>query len=238
MSDLDKYGEAFRNLITEKTCKPGSIRELLKLNKNSDWRFICAAMDVLGGSESAIDSFLKFGLEGPCRYNDFGEKYLRLYGLLSATYIQQNSILELYKLMNVPGVSNIQKKVKALKIRQVRNKLASHSLDYKNNETRLLESFAPVQPSLNGFTCAIASLTLESPEEIDLKKEIEVHTDLLLNLMDKIYEKSYKTLFKNNDKKLEKHKKILMDLRVYKEGGEIIYTGDTEIVLDKFDSKI
>jgi len=236
MSALNQYGHAFRKLINTKVrLNDQSIRELLKLNKASDWRFICAAMDVVGDSESAIDSFNRFGLEGPSRYDDIGEKYLRLYGLLSATYLQQESIVELYRLMNLPKLKEARKKVLQLKIRQVRNKLASHSVNHKNLETEDIEAFAPVQISLKGFNCEIASLTLELPEKIDLKTEIKSHSELLVSLMDDIYEKSYQTLFKGHKKRLVEHRKILDDLRVIKDGGVVVNADSVRVLIHALD---
>jgi hypothetical protein len=45
------------------------------------------AMDVIGDAALALKNFLRFSLDGPTRYEDLGERYLRLYGLLSATYL-------------------------------------------------------------------------------------------------------------------------------------------------------
>lgn len=239
MSALNQYGQAFRNLINTKVrLNDQSIRELLKLNKDSDWRFICAAMDIVGDSESAINSFNRFGLEGPSRYDDIGEKYLRLYGLLSATYLQQESVVELYRLMNVPKPKGARKKVSQLKIRQVRNKLASHSVNHKSSETADVEAFAPVQISLKGFNCEIASLTLDPPERIDLKAEIKSHSKLLMSLMDDIYEKSYQTLFKGHEKRLAEHGKILDDLRVVRDGGVVASVGPVKMVIHVLDVKL
>ena len=73
-----------------------SPEKALRLNAPSDWEFICVAMDVVGDAALALGSFLRFSLDGPTRYEDVGEKYLRLYGLLSATYVQQEAIIKLY----------------------------------------------------------------------------------------------------------------------------------------------
>src|ERR1700731_3985821 len=91
---LDKYANAFRELINATVqCSPKPLKELLRLNSSADWEFLCAAMDIIGDASTAIDNVQRFGLSGPTKHNDTGEKYLRLYGMLSAAYIQQEAIL-------------------------------------------------------------------------------------------------------------------------------------------------
>lgn len=236
---LSQYGDAFRNLINDKTWSgPQSVRELLRLNKDSDWRFICAAMDIIGDSASAVDNFLRFGINGPTRYDDSGEKYLRLYGLLSATYLQQESVLELYRLMNVPNPKEARAKVVDLKIRQVRNKLASHSVNHLNEDTGEMEAFAPVRITLENFNCEIASLTLDPPEKIDTREALKEHFVLLTHLMDEIYEKSYKTLFKGHQTKLKEHQEKLNDLRVVKSGGMVLNLGESKLIIHGLDCEL
>ena len=50
-----------------------SIKHLLKLNKDSDFDFLIAAMDIIGDASEAISHFQQFGLSGPTKYNDLGE---------------------------------------------------------------------------------------------------------------------------------------------------------------------
>jgi hypothetical protein len=99
---VEKYAIAFRDLINAKVwTNRNSIRKTLCLSKDEDWSFLCVSMDIIEDACSAIDNFLTFGLNGPTKYNDIGEKYLRLYGILSSTYIQQEALLKLFQLMNV-----------------------------------------------------------------------------------------------------------------------------------------
>ncbi len=229
---VDDYSEAFRNLINSKTARPGPIQELLRLNKESDWRFICASMDIVGDAEGAIDNFLRFGLDGPTRYKDPGENYLRLYGVLSATYLQQRAVEELYRLMNVPNPQDARDRINGLEIRRIRHMLASHSVDYRNPTTNEIEAYAPTAMSMNGFSCDIASLTLDPPEKVELKPMLNAHSSLLVELLDQIYEKTYRTLFKGQEKRLAEHKEKLADLRI---GGKTLRVGEHEIVIDGTD---
>jgi hypothetical protein len=44
-----------------------------------------------------IENFLRFGIDGPTKYGDMGEKYIKLYGALNATYLQQQAAISLFK---------------------------------------------------------------------------------------------------------------------------------------------
>ena len=66
-----------------------------------------------------MGNFQKYGLDGPTKFEDLGEKYLRLYGFLNATYIQQAAVLSLYKFLNVPNPKEAKKRIEVLKIREV-----------------------------------------------------------------------------------------------------------------------
>ena len=87
---LGSYSAAFRDLVNSKVRSSIDVRKALRLNKERDWFFLCTSMDVVGDASGAIHNFLRFGLDGPARFDDIGERYLRLYGLLSAVYAQQS----------------------------------------------------------------------------------------------------------------------------------------------------
>src|SRR4030042_1910658 len=60
--------------------------------------------------------------------------------------------LRLNKLNNVPDPREAFEKIKALKIREIRHKIASHPCDYINSEQNdKLESYVPVRLYLSGF---------------------------------------------------------------------------------------
>lgn len=68
-------------------------------------------MDIINDSLLGIESFCKYGVDGPTKYDDFGEKYIRLYGVLNATYIQQQSLLNLHRIANVPNIRELEGRV-------------------------------------------------------------------------------------------------------------------------------
>jgi hypothetical protein len=194
--------------------RPKSVRELLRLNKDDDWNFICAAMDIVGDACAAVSHFLKFGLDGPTKYDNVGEKYLRLYGMLNATYIQQEAVLKLYKLTNAPNLKEAKRTVEILQIREVRHKLGAHSTDYLNSTTGQVESYVPVRATLSGFTCEYFNNETFSSKRVDLRECLNEHLEVLINLMDKVYEKTIKTLYRGEKEKLADLTEKLKDLRI------------------------
>ena len=231
---LESYASSYRDLVNEKNwSSDASIRKCLRLNKDSDWGFICTAMDIVGDASLAIGNFLRFSLEGPSRYEDVGEKYLRLYGVLNATYIQQQAIYNLYKLNNVPDPKQALSKIKKLRIREIRHKLASHANDYLNPNTEIIESFIPMRITLLGFNCELINNETLEGERVDLKECLKEHLGLMVEFADQIYEKSIKTFHKGNQKKESEHNDRLNDLRIEKDGGIVIKTegGDSKIII-------
>jgi hypothetical protein len=153
---LRKYETAFRDLVTFKNWgSDQNVKDTLKLNKAEDWSFICTALDVIGDTTLAISNFLEFGLEGHTDGNDFGEKYLRLYGVLNASYLQQFAVFSLYKRCNLEKLDDVKQELSNLKIYELRNKLGAHSTDYKNKQDNkkqdLIECYVIIRISAKGY---------------------------------------------------------------------------------------
>ena len=220
---VEKYGSAFRDLINTKIWpSKADIRETLRLSKDEDWAFLCISMDIVGDACTAINSFLKFGLNGPTKYDDVGEKYLRLYGILSATYIQQEALLKLYQLMNVPPSLNRGKElVDSLLVRSLRHKLCSHSTNYFDKESDSIQAYVPIRFGLDNFNCTFAKNGRGNHKSVDLKEAVDEHLNVMIELLDKIMEKAIKTLFKGQEssKSYINFSEMLDDLRVIRKGG-------------------
>ncbi len=217
---LYKYASLFRELINSKVrSSNGSIKKLLRLNDESDWNFLTAAMDIIDDASSAISHVQEFGLGGPTKYNDIGEKYLRLYGLLSATYIQQEAILTIYRIMNVPNLKTAINRFASLDIRSLRHKLSSHGTEYFDRMTGKKEAYVPLRFDLGDMNVTAVNHTGSARhQKVDLAKAIQEHVELVIDVLDGVVEKSIRTVFgasKNKKEFLDK----LSDLRIEKAGG-------------------
>jgi hypothetical protein len=179
-------------------------------------------MDIVGDASTAIHNFLQFGLDGPTKYDEVGERYLRLYGVLNASYIQQEAIHNLYKLANVTHPREIKRKIGSLKIREVRHKLGAHSNDYLNRTTEKVESFVPVRVSLSGFNCGYLNNETMKMETVNLQDCLYQHLELMVDLLDEIYEKTIKTVYKSDSRQKKEFIAKLDDLRIIRKGGSVI----------------
>lgn len=179
------------------------VKNCLKLNKKEDWNYILASENILEDSNYAIESFLKFGLDGPTKYNDLGEKYLRLYGLLNATYLQQQAICNLFKYFQCPKINDIKASIELLEIRVLRHKLGAHSADFYVTDDSTLHTFVPVRMSLENFSCKYFNHTNDESDEVDLKKAVDEHLKLMCSIYYQILIKSVNTIYKNNPDKIK-----------------------------------
>lgn len=223
---MEMYCDAFRELVNDRVSW-GSLStpaELLRLNSENDWSFICVAMDILGDATTALQNFAQFGLDGPTRYDNVGERYLRLYGLLSAAYTQQQAAHKLYKLVNCPSPKLVRDKFIKLTLRTLRHQLASHSLDYMGSDRKPSgAAFVPVRMELRGHNCSVTENRGDASKEYDLQEALNQHCDALISVLDTIYEKSYKTFFKANKDKQLIHENKLGELRQVRDGAIVIH---------------
>jgi len=222
---VESYGSTFRDLVNA-IVQPTklSIREVLKLSKEEDWAFLCSAMDIIDDACLAIDNFLRFDLDGPTRYNEDGEKYLRLYGILSATYIQQEAVLKLYQLVNVPSsLREGRDMIESLEIRLLRHKLSSHSTNYYDKNTDSVQTYVPIRVDLRGFNCGYINNEELKADHFDLQKAIHDHLETLIEMLDRILGKAIKTLYKGQEASegCKEFIERLEDLRIMRKGGLI-----------------
>lgn len=223
---LENYADAFRSLVNAKVWRRDEVPDkALKLNDRRDWEFICVAMDVVGDAALALGNFLRFSLDGPARYEDVGERYLRLYGLLSAAYVQQQAVLKLYSLMNCPKPKEVQAEFNNLDIRVLRHQLASHSLDFLAPGESKTQAFVPVRIGLSGFACMVTENRGGTTRTVQLDLAITEHCKAITSVLDRVYEKSVKTLFKGQADKISEFQRKLEDLRFIRDGNMIIRGG-------------
>lgn len=227
---VESYGSTFRDLINAKVQPTKlTIREVLKLSKDEDWAFLCTSMDIIGDACLAIDNFIRFGLDGPTRYDEDGERYLRLYGILSATYIQQEAVLKLYQLMNVPpSLKEGRDMLDALEIRLLRHKLSSHSTNYYDKDSNSIQTYAPIRVDLKGFHCGYMNFEEIKTHSVDLQSAINQHLETLIEMLDNILDKAIKTLYKGQEtcENCREFSERLDDLRIRRKGGIVTKLSD------------
>ena len=119
---MDKYTQEIRNFIN----KPRKQFNLLK--NHTFWNQLCSSLFVIEDSDLAIDAYLnnEFSKDG-------GEKYLRLYGLFQALYLQQDAVKHLCESLGLSN--NLIANPKLKEIRDIRNDSIGHPTKRGNYES-------------------------------------------------------------------------------------------------------
>jgi hypothetical protein len=207
-----------------------SIKTLLKFENESDWITICSLLDVIGDTELAKDNFRKFKIEGPTKIEDFGERYLRLYGILNAVYLQHSAVESFLEIIKYPAKNAALKDLNDLKILELRNKAGAHTVDYLGNDRK---------KNPHQISRGIGDNTkIETLDSNNVHQEYDLH--LLLNHFDDTVEylllkgamKFVSTVFKNNSVKKAKYLRNLNAFEKALETGILIGFEGEPIFMD------
>lgn len=140
---------------------------------------------LLEDTSQAIDNYLEFGLDGPTKIKrNYGERYLRFYGILNSVYMQFISCRELYKMFKIPTVTNYNNKAKKLKVLKARNIGASHSCKYKNDDNEI-DFYKVSQLTLDGYGRSVHIIGEKDKDYVyDIKDGIEKFNVFMSNELD------------------------------------------------------
>lgn len=130
--------------------------------------------------------------------------------------------------MNCPNPKDIRTEFDSLEIRKLRHQLASHSLDFIERGENNTQAFVPVRVGLNGFSCTVTENRGDETRTVKLDEAINHHCEVAVSVLDRIYEKSIRTIFKGQDHKIEEFSAKLKDLR-FERDGNIIFRVNTEL---------
>lgn len=229
ISYIEKYKNLIRDIICSVTRKiKGSnflhkAKQQLKFEKESDWAFLTSSLDLIGDTESAKKHFNQFHIDGSTKYDDIGEKYLRLYGILSAIYLQKNAILKLCEVFKLNQKAQIQKELNSLEIIKLRNIVASHTIDFR--EPGKVKAFMLVGFSLGKKKIVVIDENNKS-STYDIIEDIEKFNSKILQVLDKITQKAVKTIYKTNPKGKDEFLSKLERIRNERDGYTYIDISD------------
>ena len=114
MEDIEKIAHKIRNLINEPR------KQNLLLKNVEFWNQLCSSLDVTEDTETALESYLEKDFP-----QDDGKKYLVVYGVLQALYVQQDAVENLVESLNLPK-SHLSSLNMIKDIREIRNKSIGH----------------------------------------------------------------------------------------------------------------
>ncbi len=207
-------------------------REALNFEKESDWKKFRACIDLFEDTEYAIISAFKFQLGYLGNKNfDFGEKNIRLYGILNAIYLQIYSIIELSKLLYFSNFKVIKKDFSKLPIYKLRGIAASHTVNFELDSEIVIKrkinkvtSFRIVQVHLTKTGERIEAIDENNISfKFNLLEELKKYVDLSTEFLIKIMNHSIENLLKNEEDRIEfikRRDEILLKLVDYTELNE------------------
>lgn len=194
------------------------VKDRLKFESEQDWYVLCSLMDVLSDTELAKGNFLKYSLSGPTKILDYGEQYLRLYGIVNAIYLQKSAISEFIQIIKFKGKKDIDKKLNALKIIKFRHIIGAHTINYNDNGKKNPHQFQRAMV-VNNIT---TSDSLGNFKDYDLKTLIQEFTSYAEQILIDLCEKYINTVLKNGGQKKVKYLAILDVLKAQKAGHIVI----------------
>jgi hypothetical protein len=205
------------------------VQKKLKFQNESDWSILCSLMDVISDTELAKENFFKYNLSGPTKFKDFGEQYLRLYGITNAMYLQKSAIEALVELVKLPNKKKELDILNNSEIVKFRNIVGAHTVNFrdKNNEVNPYQFQRHLSNDGN-------IKTLDSKNQIkdyNLKQLILDYNDIAEDLLIRCLEKLINSIYKNQTTpKKEIYFKKIKALKEATKGGIVIWPDSNEEV--------
>ena len=176
--DYEKLEEKRQTFLTK-------TKERFRFDNDNGWKFLVSSLDTIGDSNYAIIVYLNSKSED--KTTNSGIEYLKLYGVLSAVYIQQQSILKLLELFKVNNLNIKKNEFAVLEITFLRHCISAHPINYDLNGEKV--SFRIVRSSLyhNGkIEVCDQSNTFKT---YDIFQALDIYTNVAENMMKIISEK-------------------------------------------------
>ena len=108
---------------------------------DDEWKALCVSMNILGDTCLALEYYEASGIG-----DDYGEKYLKLYGVLQAIILQQDSICQIYRIflgsVLQPGSDPAWKRIRNLRNLTVRHPVEKND---KNGNKRCFISRVSIE---------------------------------------------------------------------------------------------
>lgn len=163
----------------------------MKFQHPSDLKLLRSCIDLLEDTQSAINEVFNHGLS--TQNESLGEKYLRLYGVFNAYYLQMGAILDLARLFNLRNQDEIKRIIKSDKLIELRNKLASHTTNYDDQITNQKDFFRITQTSIKKWGSEISVVGKSGSEKINLIKLMNELSAKFETILDDIVRKELST---------------------------------------------
>ena len=148
-----------------------------------EWYTLCVAMDTLGDTCLSLEYYEAYGIG-----DEYGEKYLKLYGLLQSIFLQQDSIRQIYQIFLRRKLSPKPDSTWT-KIRDHRNLIVGHPVEKKHNGETKRCFISRVTIQNNGFQLMIWNKEKEQKEfeNVNLKTLYKKYKTETVEYLNSIY---------------------------------------------------
>lgn len=162
MNNMERLASSIRNCVNNSNLYDKCYKDNL-----DKWTVLCVSMDTL---EDTCTALLHFESEGIG--DDTGEKYLNLYGVLQAIFLQQYAIKYLYESLVQPFTELRTNLANWETLRELRNLSVGHPIEMKRQKIIKRCFISRVSISSHGFQLVIYNATENKHEfeDIDLQK--------------------------------------------------------------------
>jgi hypothetical protein len=181
-------------------------------NKNG-WRFLTSCLDTIGDSQFAIITFLNHKIENGKQFNT-GESYLRIYGVLSAVYIQQQAILKLSDLFKIGKLNLLKNEFGSLEISFLRHCISAHPINYDDSGEKV--SFKIDRNSINDNGILSIRDQENNSKEYNIYSSLNNYTKKIENQLEIISLKLINSSYKTSESKVIELKNKLGEIKNYR----------------------
>ncbi len=186
------------------------VKDFYGFEKKFGWNILLNAFYVIDDTEYAKKSFIEFDLQGPSRHKDIGERYLRLYGLLNATYQQKLAVENLLEIHKVNDKKDFIKKLSEIELIIIRNKIGAHSANFistSNDSEHKFDVYEISRPKLQRGEISLLR-NQKDFESYGIEKSINEFNKLVEEILSIVIGKVIKKIFNNQGKFFKEYQMI------------------------------
>ncbi|WP_125226111.1 hypothetical protein [Leptospira barantonii] len=160
------------------------------------WNAICVSMDLIGDTTNAIEEYLKL--------DSSSIKYLAIYGILQALYLQQDALQYIYETLNLPFTLSPRLR----EMRKIRNKVAGHPVNAWKKKFQSFHFISQMESSAR----FVQLLSIDAKtNDLEFEK-IDIHQSIQTQLEELAI--GLQTIISELNKENEKHKKEFKDVKI------------------------
>ena len=165
-----------RNLLS----KPFIFNELVE--GTIEFNKCYASLDLLEDTEQAIEYYKNTDFES----NNYGQKYLFIYGLFEAFYIQEQAIQCIFEISKVNKDSINTELEKLREIKKLRHDIAGHS-PFRNQKNCLYSTYLS-QPALYKEEIKYRKSNNIEPVTVNIVEQISIQEECILRILNETHE--------------------------------------------------